>query len=153
MMAVRKKTVPRAPISIALIREVAKALRRMFPKIQKLHLVGSRIRHAYARDLDFVAVVRDLRDMPGRNVTLKIGNLTVNLFASLPDEVETHILEFGLGADIMRWKRAAKRKGFKLNRYGLWRKGVKVSGKMAEIAALIGMPLKPFLVDTLRNPL
>jgi DNA polymerase/3'-5' exonuclease PolX len=133
---------------------VARAMRQLFPKIKNLHLVGSRLRRKVGRDLDFVAVTRDLEDMPGRNITTSVGDLKINLFFSLPQEVQTHILEFGLGRDIMRWKRAAIAKGYKLNRYGLFEKKTsrKVTGDMRKIAKLLGMPLKSHLVWTLKQP-
>ena len=153
--AARKKAgkSPRATIPTIKVATVAKSIRGAFPKIKALHLVGSRLRHRYGRDLDFVAVVDDLGDVPGRALTLQAGDTKINLFVSLPEEVETHILEFGLGFDIMRWKRAAIQKGLKLNRYGLWKNGVKVTGSMRKIAQLLGMPLKSHLVFSLRNPL
>jgi DNA polymerase/3'-5' exonuclease PolX len=144
---------PREAISTIQVGLVAKAVKNLFPTIKKLHLVGSRLRHKVGRDLDFVAVVDDEKSMPTRNVTTTIGSMKLNVFFSLPSEVETHILEFGLGFDIMRWKRAAIKKGFKLNRYGLWKKGIKVTGSMRRIATLIGMPLKPHLVYSLKHPL
>ena len=152
--AVRKKVgrPPREAIATLLVEKTAEAVKNIFPKVKRLHLVGSRLRHRYARDLDFVAVVSSLRDMPGRNVTLKIGPLGVNLFAALPEEVEPTILEYGLGLDIIRWKRKALSLGFVLNRFGLWRKGVRVSNRMAEISAILGMPLKPHLVWSLKHP-
>lgn len=152
--AVREKTGLRLPIATIVVHRIAEAVRKTFPRILRLHLVGSRLRHKYGRDVEFVAVVEHLEDMPSRNVVgLKIANLKVDLFFSLPQEVEASILEFGLGADIMRWKRAAIRKGLKLNRYGLWKNGKLVAVKMAEIAAILGMPLKTELVFSLENPL
>ena len=150
----REKTGTRLPIATVVVHKVASAVKKLFPGIRRLHLVGSRLRHKYGRDLDFVAVVDDLADVPTRNILdITIGTLKVNLFAALPREVEASILEFGLGADIMRWKRAAIRKGLKLNRYGLWKGERLVAYRMAEIAAILGMPLKPELVYTLENPL
>lgn len=149
----RKKTLPpRVPIATVLVRETAGAVRRLYPGIRDLHLVGSRLRHKYARDLDWVAVVSRPGDMPGRNVTLKIGALSVNLFFALPEERETTVLEFGLGLDIRRWKRRAIDRGFKLNRYGLFHKGVKMTGRLVEIAGVLGLAPKPALVWTLKNP-
>lgn len=147
----RKEGVPaRVPIETLLVRETAKAVKRLIPEVRHLHLVGSRLRHRYGRDLDFVAVSPTLA---GRNKTLKVGNLTVNLFFSSQQEVEPAILEYGLGFDIMRWKRKAISMGYRLNRYGLWKGSALVSVKMAEISSLLGLPLKPSLVYTLRNPL
>lgn len=153
--AERKKSAPpRIPIATALIFKAAQSIRKIFPQIQRLHLVGSRLRHKYGRDLDFVAVVDSVGDMPSRNILdLSYGGFKINLFFATPEEAETTILEFGLGFDIMRWKRAAIAKGLKLNRFGLWKDSRVVTRKMAEIAAVLGMPLKPFLVMTLRNPL
>jgi hypothetical protein len=67
--------------------------------------------------------------------------------------MEAAILEFGLGLDIIRWKRAAISMGYQLNRYGLWRGKVLVTQKMAQISSILGLPLKPHLVYTLKNPL
>lgn len=151
----KKSKPPRVPIASFLVQAAAKTTHKMFPQVQELHLVGSRLRHKYGRDLEFVAVVEDEADMPARNMVdaLKTDGFDVDLFFSLPDEVEMHILEFGLGFDIMRWKRAAMAKGYHMNRYGLWRGKHLVTQKMAEVAKLLGMPLKPFLVATLNNPL
>src|SRR3990172_605540 len=153
--AARKKEgkPPRAIIETLIVEKTAERLKGLFPQILRLHLVGSRLRHRYGRDLEFVAVVENEQNMPGRNLVNAIDSkLKVDLFFSLPEEIETHILEFGLGFDIMRWKKTAIKKGYKLNRYGLFKKGLLVSRKMAEIAQLIGMPLKPHLVASLENP-
>lgn len=149
-----EKSVPRIPISTVLVLGAARAIHRLFPKIKRLHLVGSRLRHKYGRDIEFVAVVDRPEDMPGRNViNLKVGNMKVDLFFATAEEAEPTILEFGLGRDIMRWKRAAIAKGLKLNRYGLWNGSVRVTNRMDEIAAILGMELKPHLVFSLKNPL
>lgn len=151
--AIRKKSGTRPPIATGDIVLTARAMKLMFPQIEALHLVGSRLRRKVGRDLDFVAVVDDVRNMPARNLTdLEFGGRMVNLFFATPDEVEPSILEFGLGADDIRWKKAAKAKGFRLNRFGLWKGPRRLSNRMAEIAKILGMPLKPFLVLSLENP-
>ena len=146
----KKSAPPRLPIVTLLVHETAKIIKELHPSIKRLHLVGSRLRHKYARDLDFVAVGKGLS---GRNLTLKVGNLSVNLFGSDPEDVEPAILEFGLGFDIMRWKRKAISMGYHLNRYGLWSGNILISQKMSKIASILDLPLKPHLVYTLRNPL
>lgn len=165
--AARKKAdkPPRVIIETIIVKGIANKIKSVFPQIERLHLVGSRLRHREARDIEFVAVVASLSDMPGRALVnvfdrptdkLKPGNVyppKVDLFFSLPEEVEPHIIEFGLGLDNIRWKKAAKKKGYKLTRYGLFKGSVLVTQKMAQIAHLIGMPLKPHLVMSLENPL
>lgn len=147
---------PRVPIATILVLRAAESIKRMFPQIRKLYLVGSRLRHKYGRDIEFVALVEHVEDMPQRNVLgilFKSIDFKVDLFFATPEELEPTILEFGLGFDIMRWKRAAIAKGLKLNRFGLWKDSQRISNKMSEIAAILGMPLKPHLVFTLANPL
>jgi DNA polymerase/3'-5' exonuclease PolX len=143
---------PRLPISTEVVKNAAFLVKRLFPVILRLHLVGSRLRHKYGRDIDFVAVIKD-PSLAGMNKTVKFGSISVNLFTANPSNVEAAILEYGLGMDVKRWKRAAKDRGFKLNRYGLWRKGTLISSKMDPIAGLLGMALKPSLVYSLDNPL
>jgi len=147
----KAKAPPRLPIATALVEQTAKAIKDLHPKIKQLHLVGSRLRHKYGRDLDFVAVTDDLA-LFGRNATLRVGDFKVNLFFASTKNVEATILEFGLGLDIMRWKRKAIERGYRLNRYGLWHGKVFVSAEMGRIAALLELPLKPFLVYTLKHP-
>jgi DNA polymerase/3'-5' exonuclease PolX len=151
--AARKKIgrTPRMPIATLLVGETAKAIKALHPGIKDLHLVGSRLRHRYGRDLDFVAVT-DQPAVTGRNATLRVGDFKVNLFFADKDNVESAILEFGLGLDILRWKRKAIDRGYRLNRYGLWKGKVLVSSEMGKIAALLGLPLKPQLVYTLKHP-
>jgi hypothetical protein len=147
------KRTRRLPIETAVVVSAARFVRKRFPKIRRLHLVGSRLRRKVGRDIDFVAVVAS-RQLTRRNVLdLPFGNLNINVFFTLPDEVEPAILEFGLGMDDVRWKRKAKAMGLTLNRYGLWKGSVRVSNKMKEIAAILDLPLKPFLLMSLRNPL
>lgn len=144
----------RVDIAQSTVRTAAKAARKLFPQIEDLYLVGSRLRHKYGRDIDFVAVVNRALDLPGRNITdLAIGRLGLNLFFALPDEVEPTVLEFGLGMDVTRWKRRAIEKGYKLNRFGLWSGPVRVTNKLAEIAYLLDLQPKSFLFATLENPL
>jgi DNA polymerase/3'-5' exonuclease PolX len=166
--AARKKVEkpPRLIIETIIVKGIADKIKAVFPQIIRLHLVGSRLRHRDARDVEFVAVTPSLTDMPGRSLVnifdrpadkeIKSGKVyppKVDLFFSLPEEVEAHIIELGLGLDNIRWKKAAKKKGYKLTRYGLFKGSVLVAQKMAQIAHLIGMPLKPHLVMSLENPL
>lgn len=150
--ATRVKSGPRVAIQTMTVKSVAKALREAFGSaIERLHLVGSRLRHREARDLDFVAVAKN-PEAGGRNLNFEIGTLKINLFLSASRDVEAHILEFGLGLDNIRWKQAAARKGFKLNRFGLWKGTKRVTGSMRKIAGILGMPLKPQLVWSLKHP-
>jgi DNA polymerase/3'-5' exonuclease PolX len=139
------------PITTLAVRATAKAIKDLNPDITALHLVGSRLRHKYGRDLDFVAVTSD-ENRVGMNATMRVGNISVNLFYADKNTVQTSILEFGLGLDIIRWKKAAIKAGYHLNRYGLWKGNVLVSQSMREIAFLIGMSMKPHLVFSLENP-
>lgn len=147
----KKSRPPRMPIATLVVRETARTIKELYPKIEKLYLVGSRLRHREARDLDFVAASK-VEEVNGRNVTLRVGNMSVNLFFALSGEEEPTLLEFGLGLDIIRWKRQAIKLGFHLNRYGLWKGKALVSQKMVEIAQLIHMPLKSHLLFTLHHP-
>lgn len=138
------------PIATLLIHKVAKAVKELY-RAKAVYLVGSRLRHKYGRDLDFTAEVN--KSMAGRNVTFKIGQLSVNVFFASSEDIEATTLEFSLGMDSIRWKKKARSMGFVLNRYGLWYKGVRVTTKAKEIAAVLGMKLKPFVMTTLENPL
>lgn len=138
-------------ISTAVVFQAAKAIRSLNPDIRALHLVGSRLRHRRGRDLDFVAVTTD-RDRVGMNATMRVGNLSVNIFYADKNTVQATILEFGLGLDIIRWKKAAIKQGYKLNRYGLWKGNVLVTQSLMEIAYLVGMAVKHELLVSLENP-
>lgn len=138
------------PIATLVVETAAMAVKEIYPNIKRVHLVGSRLRHRYGRDLDFVVVGPGLE---GRNKTLKSNNLSINLFGASPKNVEAAILEFGLGMDIIRWKRVARKKGYQLNRYGLWKGNKLVTTRMLKISNILGLPLRPELVYTLRNPL
>ena len=144
------KSAPRIPISTILIYKVAKGIKRLY-RAKKVYLVGSRLRHKYGRDLDFTAEVDG--SLAGRNVTFKVGQLSVNVFFASHEDIEATTLEFSLGLDSIRWKRKARSMGLVLNRYGLWYKGTRVTAKAKEIAAVLGMQLKPFVMATLENPL
>lgn len=149
-----KKSKPRRWAEGFLVGRAAREVRQTYPQALRLHLVGSRLRHPEARDLEFVVVVSREEDMPSRNIidAFRVDGFDVDLFFATPDEVETHIIEYGTGMDIVRYKRAAIQHGFKFNRYGLWKNDRKVSGSMRDIARLIGMPLKPHLVWSLEHP-
>ena len=170
--AARKKLgkPPRLIIETLVVRGIAGRVKRSFPQIVRLHLVGSRLRHRYARDIEFVAVVGNLEEMPGRTLVNVFGRPSdkevarmpsarvrsllpkVDLFFALPEEVEIALLEYGLGLDNIRWKKRARAKGMKLTRYGLYKGSILVTRKMAEIAQLLGLPLKPHLALSLANP-
>lgn len=151
----RKKSKPRGWVEGFLVGRAARRVRDMYPQILRLHLVGSRLRHEEARDIEFIAVVPGEVDMPARNIldVTSVDGVDVDLFFATPDEVDFSILEFGLGFDIMRWKRAAIAKGLKLNRYGLWKNNRKVARSIEEVAKILKMPLKPFLVWSRENPM
>lgn len=153
--AKKKGAPPRAVIETIIVQKVASFLKNAFPQIERLHLVGSRLRHREARDLDFIAVVGRADELPdGRMKTLAFGPIPkINVWFALPEEAEMHILNFGLGLDDIRWKRRARELGYNLNQYGLWRGARLVTQKMAEVAKILKLPLKPFLVATLKNPL
>lgn len=146
---------PRAVIETMIVRRVADFLHDSFPQIRSLHLVGSRLRHREARDLDFVATVPSADELPdGRMKTLSFGPIPkINVWFALPDELEMHVLHFGLGLDSIRWKRRAMERGYHLNQYGLWKGAKLVTQKMVKVAKLLDLPLKPFLVATVKNPL
>ena len=170
--AARKKLEkpPRLIIETLVVRGIAGRIKKAFPQIVRLHLVGSRLRHRYARDIEFVAVVEDLSEMPGRTLvnvfdrpsdkdvakmpSARIRSLLpkVDLFFALPEETQMALLEYGLGLDNIRWKKRARAKGMKLTRYGLYKGSVLVTRKMAEVAQLLGLPLKPHLALSLANP-
>jgi len=143
----------RLPIETILVKEVAKRIKKLYPQVSKVYLVGSRSRRKIGNDLDFVATVRGSRRLPSRNATIKSDHMQVNIFFARPCELDTHLLEFGLGMDIIRWKKAAISRGLKLNRYGLWKGKKLVSHNMAEIAAILGKELKRHLIETKANPL
>lgn len=156
---------PRMVIETLIVKKTAEKIKSIFPNIDRLHLVGSRLRHRDARDIEFVAVVEDPRNLIGRTIVnvfdrpddkdIKPGVSyppKVDLFFSLPSEVEAHILEFGLGLDNIHWKKAAQKKGYRLTRYGLFKGSVLVTQKMAQIARLLRLKLKPRLVYSLENP-
>jgi len=145
------KTLPQIPIATLLIHKVAKSVKELY-RAKAVYLVGSRLRHKYGRDLDFV-VATDDPSFHGKNVTFKTGNLSVNLFFALTGEEEPAILEYGLGTDNLRWKAKAKSFGFRLGRYGLFKGDRLITNKMAHIAKILGMPLKANLVWTLEHPL
>ena len=150
----QKKKSKRVPIDAAIIVASARAIRKLYPNIRKLYLVGSRLRRPIGRDIEFVAEVPPSKPMPRRAIpnALPSAPFKVDVFFARPDEVDAHILQFGLGKDDIRWKRAAKARGLRLNRFGLWRGSVRIAGGMEEIAVLLGMPMKPFLLWSKRNP-
>lgn len=142
----------RNPVETIFIEAVVRKVKKVYRSVSRLYLVGSRSRRREAMDLDFVAVVPEDRTLSRRNATLEAWNMKVNIFFSRPKEVDPHIIEYGLGMDIVRWKRAAIKLGMKLNRYGL-HDGSKVYRSMRVIASRLGMKLKSHLVQIKANPL
>lgn len=133
--------------------EAAKLVKEAFPKTKRLHLVGSTLRHGKGDDMDFVAVVEEKLPDDKNIIGFKVGDTTSDIFFSLDATVESFIIEYGLGMDVIRWKTKAQKQGFKLNRYGLWDGATLVTAKMVEIADKLALPLKEKLVWSLNNPL
>ena len=148
------KSKPRQKISSGVVIAAARKVREMFPGISTLHLVGSRLRHVDARDIEFCAVVEDQASLPARTLVgaTTVGNVAVDLFFALPSEIQMTILEFGLGLANMTWKRDAIKLGYRLNRYGLWRNGKLVTQNMWETARILGREVPSSLAFSLENP-
>ena len=155
-----------------LVQGAAKVVKKMFPSIRNLYLVGASIRGKTGSDIDFVAevpavtkrqqkIVEKLEKDQVINLPLKLPvpgrknrvAIETDVFFAYPDNLETTVLHYGLGKDIIRWKTIARDKGLKLNRYGLWKGSREVTGNVAEIAAILGTKLKPFIYGTMDNPL
>jgi DNA polymerase/3'-5' exonuclease PolX len=133
--------------------EAAPIVKKAFPKILRLHLVGSSLRHGEGKDIDFVAVVTEKGPTDKNIIGFDLGGMTSDIFTTPEATVESFILEYGLGKDNIRWKMKAQKLGLKMNRYGLWQGETLVTAKMAEIAEKLGYPLKEHLTTSLRNPL
>ena len=155
-----------------LVKGAAKVVKKMFPSIRNLYLVGASIRGKTGSDIDFVAevpavtekqqkIVEKLEKDQVINIPLKLPvpgrknkiTIEMDVFFAYPDNVETTVLHYGLGKDIIRWKTIARDKGLKLNRYGLWKGSKRLTGDPGKIATILGTKLKPFIYGTLDNPL
>jgi DNA polymerase/3'-5' exonuclease PolX len=157
---------------VALIRGAARTVKKMFPQIKSLYLVGASIRGKVGTDIDFVAEVpavtpqqrkivqkleRDqviniplMLPVPGRKQKVRVET---DIFFAYPTNLKTTVLHYGLGKDIIRWKTRARSRGYKLNRYGLWKGKKRITGSPARIAQILGTDLKPFINATLDHPL
>ena len=133
--------------------EAAVIVKKAFPKIKRLHLAGSSLRHGSGDDIDFVAVVEEKLPKDKNIIGFDLGGKLSDIFFTTEATVESFIIEYGLGMDVIRWKTKAQSLGFKLNRYGLWKDKDLVTTKMVEITDKLGLPLKEHLVRSLNSPL
>jgi DNA polymerase/3'-5' exonuclease PolX len=147
---------------VELVKGSARVVKRLFPGIRKLYLVGASIRGKVGTDIDFVAEMpTETKPDQVINVPLLIKvprrkrrvGVEVDVFFASPQTVKTTVLHYGLGKDIIRWKKIARSKGYKLNRYGLWKGMKRVTGSPTKIALILGTNLKPFIQATLDSPL
>jgi len=135
------------------LNEAVEIVKKAYPKIKRLHLAGSSLRHGTGEDFDFVAVVDEKLPDDKNIIGFDLGGKLSDIFFTTEATVESFIIEYGLGMDVIRWKTKAQTLGFKLNRYGLWKGKDLVTAKMAEIADKLGLPLKEHLVRSLNTPL
>ena len=148
------KSKPRQKIASGVVIAAARKVHSEYPMISTLHLVGSRLRHAEARDLEFVGVVPDEDPLPARTIpaAVTVAGVPVDLFFARPSEIGMTVLEFGLGLAITHWKRDAIKQGLRLNRYGLWRNGKLVTQNIWECARILGREVPSALAFSLENP-
>lgn len=133
--------------------EAAVIVKKAFPKVKRLHLAGSSLRHGSGDDIDFVAVVEEKLPNEKNVIGFDLGGKLSDIFFTTEATVESFIIEYGLGMDVIRWKTKAQSLGLKLNRYGLWSGKELVTTKMVGITDKLGLPLKEKLVWSLNNPL
>jgi len=147
---------------VELVKGSARVVKRLFPGIRKLYLVGASIRGKVGTDIDFVAEMpTETKPDQVINIPLLIKvprrkrriGVEVDVFFASPESVKATVLHYGLGKDIIRWKKIARSKGYKLNRRGLWKGKKRITGSVVRIAKMLGTDLKPFILATLGNPL
>ena len=143
-------------------REVAESLIEQAPPGVRMLIAGSlRRQKTFVHDIDIVAIVADetaqkrlddwLANRFGRQANGKparrgeIRGMAVDIYIATPEDVGAQLLTWTGSAEYnIRMRAKAKRKGFKLNQYGLWRGDERVAGRTeAEIFEALGLEFKP----------
>ena len=135
-----------------------KVLQILKPCVSKIAIAGSLARkHEDVGDVDLVAVARgdeDIKTVLKKNskiskitggeqaINFEFGGIGFNLWLTPERSFESTWLHFSWGKAIIRAKIEAKKKGYKLTRYGLFKNEKFITGKMKDIFKLIGMEPK-----------
>ena len=139
-----------------------KIVREIRPYARRIEVVGSiRRKEENPIDIDVVLIPKNegskdkievIMEKRGKRILggekkayFKIEGVEVELYYTLPEEWGAALLayssRFGAGIGL---RVVAKKKGFKLNQHGLFRKGKRVAGKTeSEIYHALGRPWKP----------
>ncbi|MEK6897589.1 MAG: hypothetical protein AABW93_03610 [Nanoarchaeota archaeon] len=139
-----------------------KIVREIRPYARRIEVVGSiRRKEENPVDIDVVLIPKNegskdkievIMEKRGKRILggekkayFKIEGVEVELYYTLPEEWGAALLayssRFGAGIGL---RVVAKKKGFKLNQHGLFRKGKRVAGKTeSEIYHALGRPWKP----------
>jgi hypothetical protein len=96
------------------------ALEQLAPSISYGTVVGSYRRHLDDPDVHEFGDV-DLLVVPVNPVPDLPKDWQVDVFASPPESVEPALVHWLLGKNILRVKALARQRGWRLNRYGLWK--------------------------------
>ena len=138
-----------------------KIIRKIKPYTRRIEIVGSiRRKERNPVDIDIVLIpkneeskdkIESLMERKGRRILggekkayFKIEGVEVELYYTVPEEFGAALLayssEFGASIGL---RVVAKKKGFKLNQHGLFRKGKRVAGRTEEeIYHALGRPWK-----------
>lgn len=117
--------------------------------------VGSLIRwpddptrqHKFVHDIDILVVPRPgLEDLKLKKPEWK----NVNFFLATKETVEPTLIHWGLGKAIIHLKREAKKRGFKLTRYGLMLDDGTVVRDARKIFKLLGREMPPHIRNLVR---
>ena len=139
-----------------------KIFREIKPYARRIKVVGSiRRKEKNPVDIDIVLIpkneaskdkIENIMLRKGKRILggekkayFKIGGVEVELYYTVPEEWGAALLayssEFGASIGL---RVVAKKKGFKLNQHGLFRKGKRIAGKTEEeIYHALGRPWKP----------
>jgi DNA polymerase (family X) len=134
-----------------------KVIQILKPYVSRIAIGGSLARkHEDVGDVDLIAISKGdnikealkknprISDITGgeQNVNFKYGGIGFNLWLTPEKSFEATWLHFSWGKAIIRAKILAKKKGYKLTRYGLFRDEKFITGKAADIFKLVGMSPK-----------
>jgi len=117
------------------------------PSIIRGAIIGSLLRkHDFVHDIDILAILDEGYEIPK-------PNKPINLFLTTVECWEAALLQYAVGLSVMAMRSNAKKRGYKLNQYGLFKEDVLLALTAKDICTLLEIPIPEPIVRSLSGEL
>jgi DNA polymerase/3'-5' exonuclease PolX len=110
-------------------------------------IIGSLLRnHDYVHDIDILVIQHEGIELPK-------PAKPINLFRCTKETWESHLMHYAVGLAVMAIRSNAKKRGYKLNQYGLFEGDVLKAQKAQDICFMLDIPIPDSVLKSLSGEL